>query len=435
VKFAFIDTNIFLHYAQPDEVDWCGVLGADSVTLVVAPVVIRELNNKKDTPGPKKTRVRAASALRWLGQFIGKSSPQIRKNVDVLLQPHDPHIDFNKFRLSQAINDDWLIAALLEFIQEAHAQNVLLATEDIGLIIKAQAHGIATQQLPEALKLPEEVEPAEKRAKELEEELRRLRNAMPDLYLVFDDDKSYVNVQLPSAPVFTSQSLREKIDEVKRKCPKLSKPTGYSGADLIRGVVLVPEEIDEYNRSLDNYFRLYEEYLEKKANYELLKWGTVRLQIKLLDRGSAPAKDVDVRMHFPDGFGLYDEDGLRKAIIMPREPARPKTRLEGEASDAAALISAIESFSLTGLSPPTSMRSMKTMYSNVGYWSIRQKDSFDTYAHVKELKHYLRTSLEPLFVVFPSRDAAKSFSIDYDLIAANVPEKINGKLHLVVEMP
>jgi hypothetical protein len=374
VKFAFIDTNILLHYPQPDKLDWCGMLGADSVTLVVAPVVIRELNDKKDTPGPRKTRDRAASALRWLEQFIGQSSPQVQRNVDILLQSHDPQIDFSKSRLSQAIHDDWLIAALLEFRQDNQGRNALLVTDDIGLTIKAQAHGITVQRLPQDLKLPEEVEPAEKRVRELEDELRRVRNAMADLCLVFDKDKRYLNVQLPRAPEFNPELVCEKMAALRCRCPKLVKPSGYSGADLSRGVVLGPEEIDHYNKRLDNYYRSFEEYLEKMHRFEILKWGTVELKIVLLNQGGAPAKDIDVFIHFPDGFEVYDQEGCSKAIVMPREPERPMTRLETMVGGIAALRTAIELGTTIGLSSAIE-KSMRTRWSNVGDWSIKHKDT------------------------------------------------------------
>jgi hypothetical protein len=250
---------------------------------------------------------------------------------------------------------------------------------------------------------------------------------------VFDDDESYLHVQLPSAPEYSSQSIREKIDEVKRKCPKQSKPSGYSGADLSRGVLLWPEEIDEYNQRLDNYYRSYEKYLEEMHRFETLKWGTVRLDIALSNRGGAPAEDIDVFMHFPHGFGVYDQGGLGKAIVMPPEPERPKTRLELMAEGITAMRAAPTVSPSFGLLNPALDKSMKTVRSNVGDWSIKEKNSYDVHTHVTELKHNFRIALEPLFVVFPSREAVQSFAIDYELLAANVPDKIEERLHVRVE--
>jgi hypothetical protein len=418
--YAFIDTNTFLHYPQPDKLDWCGLLGADRVTLLVAPVVVRELEKLKDTPGSRLSRERAASAVHWLARIIGKEPREIRTGVFVRLQAHDPQINFNEFRLSEAVNDDWLIATVLEFLQNEKVQPVLLVTDDIGLRIKSEAHGISNRQLPDSLKLPQEAEPAEKRVKELEEDLRRLQDTRPRLRLQFKDGKDYFRVRLPDPPVLSGAQVREKLEMLRIKHPKL----------LATNFLLSVDGLAQYNSQLEEYYRAYEKYLAESALFESLKCGTVKLEMILRNSGGAPAMDIDVFMHFPDIPSLYDDEGLRKALVAPREPRAPMTPRERLATVPQLAAEAIES--IAAVRPYRTARSA-TSAPNVGSWSIKRKNGYDVTTHVERVKHYLRVPLRPLFVVFPSSQEAKSFGVDYALIAANSPERTEGTLHVVIE--
>ena len=47
-KAAFVDTMTFLHFRPLNEIDWTARLESDEVELLLAPVVLRELNCHKD---------------------------------------------------------------------------------------------------------------------------------------------------------------------------------------------------------------------------------------------------------------------------------------------------------------------------------------------------------------------------------------------------
>src|ERR1035437_3822085 len=108
---AFLDTNTFLHFRRLDQLDWPELLQTTDVRLIIAPVVIRELNRHKDFPTSIKTRERAATALRILDKWSDDSSPVfIRKLVELQFRVQDPLIDSATFNLSRDVSDDHLIA-------------------------------------------------------------------------------------------------------------------------------------------------------------------------------------------------------------------------------------------------------------------------------------------------------------------------------------
>ena len=56
--FAFIDTNVLLHYRFFRDVNWATELCTEEATLVFAPVVVEELDKRK-WAGGRRDRVRA----------------------------------------------------------------------------------------------------------------------------------------------------------------------------------------------------------------------------------------------------------------------------------------------------------------------------------------------------------------------------------------
>src|SRR5689334_6283679 len=91
--FAFVDTSIFLQYRTFDEVDWLTTLGLKGVTLVLAPVVISELSEKKDEPSPR-LRQRAAVVIRKLEALWSKGTPaEVRPGVALVRQDVEPPPD------------------------------------------------------------------------------------------------------------------------------------------------------------------------------------------------------------------------------------------------------------------------------------------------------------------------------------------------------
>ena len=58
--FAFVDTNLLLHYQLFTEVDWHKQLGVADVTLALAPVVVSGVDDHKWS-GARREKVRAKS--------------------------------------------------------------------------------------------------------------------------------------------------------------------------------------------------------------------------------------------------------------------------------------------------------------------------------------------------------------------------------------
>jgi predicted ribonuclease YlaK len=74
----FVDTNIFLHYQPIEDIPWKDVVDAEEAVICIAPIVIEELDDKKDSHRLSKIRERARKALQLIENSVGRDDFQVR---------------------------------------------------------------------------------------------------------------------------------------------------------------------------------------------------------------------------------------------------------------------------------------------------------------------------------------------------------------------
>lgn len=425
--YSFLDTNVLLHYPLPGQVDWPEIMAAREVTVVIAPVVFRELNRHKDKPESRRLRDRAATVLKWFDTFIDDPTRPLRESVSLLLLPADPTIDFSANRLSRELNDDWLLASILQFQSESPEKKTVLVTEDRGLKVKAMGHGLTVVRLPETLRLLDEPDEIEKRLRQTEDELRRLQNAIPDLQLAFEDGNEHTRVVVRPLVELTGQQVAEITAKVKKTYPQKTYGGAQAGMPVNPLAVAFASALDGgYNSKLETFYSDYEKYIYELVEFEDKKRRTFKLELRLSNTGKCPATNVHVFLHFPDGIAIYDEDSYEKTSVEPTEPEAPVEGVGAGAGIAAAMANPL-SFVMPQL--PT----ISSPFENVSGWIVKRSNSVDLSSQVKELTHGLEVGLDSFYVLFESRESVRSFQIDYELLAGNIPEKLSGKLHVIVE--
>ena len=444
-KAVFLDTNIYLHYQPFDQINWLETLGTSAVTIVVPPVTVRELNKHKELHPHPRVKERAGMVLKRLSSLFEPSfQTHLRDGIEVWLEDRDPVIDFAAFQLNPEIQDDNLIASIIMFHNEKPATDVILVTSDGGLILttKAGRQGIHVVRLLDNLKLPEEPDPNQKRIRKLEQELREIKLKIPKLSLIFENGEQHIKFVLSQQVDLAQEELESQLDEIKRRYPKIEKRSEQSrnlpehlasivdeAANLsaLVGNVVPPEEIDKYNTNLDKFYRFYGEYLRESAEYRNLQDRTVKLMIFVANNGTAPAEDVDVFMHFPDGFLLMNKRDFPEPTEPPKPPEKLRTQIQ----------KLMESFSKPLISVPSLHPHISAQIrppSNVSVINIKRTSSYDVDFHVQRIKHKLQEPAdEPLYVVFQSFEGAQSFQIDYRILAANIPNELTGQLHVIIE--
>jgi hypothetical protein len=427
-KFAFVDTSIFLHYRPFDELDWLSLLGAKSVTLVTAPITVTELDQKKDD-SKTKLRERAASVLKKLEMlWSAGGDSEVRPGVKIRLLHAEPAIDYTARHLDYRSQDDRLLASVLEFRDSHPGATVAIVTGDFGLRVKGRAHDLEVASLPEELKLSDEPDPDEKRIKELEREIRELKHAMPKLHVAFRDGGNLLEVTLRPPLMFSDEEIRAEKKLIRLKHKKIGpepETPGVPGVQEMFARLFPPskEAVDRYNDDLDKFYANYDRWLSSKGYRENLLRRTVRLELILENVGTAPANDIHIFLHFPDGFELQNSLNLGTRASEPAPPARPTGGIASESWPAV-----FPGFTELG---STSIRDIRPR--NISRPQIKRTSSYDVTITAEELKHQLFQPLDPLYGVFDSFEQAWSFGFDYEIVAANVPKPVPGHLDVVIK--
>lgn len=439
-KTLFVDTNIFLHYRSFDEIDWLSLLEVDYVKIRVTSIVIQELNKHKDGSS-RKLRDKAAKVIKKLHQLVDAGlEVNLKPNVDICFEVSNSCPNFAILNLDPNSQDDRLLASILLFRDTNPDSSIILITADLGLRLKAISHQVKTMSLPDELKLPSELDETEKQIKELEKEILELKRRVPELRLHLPNNSDRVNYEVikPLPPdLNVDETIKRHIEKLKEKFPKLpgieidaqsiapsSKTIGQIyGSDQPE---VLPWEIVSYNKQLEDFFENYSQYLA-----EYIPWSEIRsriflLEISIFNSGTCPAEDIDIFMHFPDGFTLHKTLDLN----MPEKPEppsfpSPKTREERLKH----MIPSLAPSALSQIALPPNFQNRTQP--NVSSPNIRHTNSYDVNVHVRKLKQNKSESFYPIFIVFDSFTQVSSFRIDYKIVAENLPKPVTGELHVI----
>ena len=183
--FAFIDTNVLLHYRFFRDVNWATELHAEEATLVFAPVVVEELDKRK-WAGARRDRERAKSVLKALKDLGLSAAPvAMRPGVEIVVLDEEPaDALFARHRLQPGVSDDRLLASVLAFKEaQRGSAAILVLTADTGLSIKAPTRQIAVVAPDERLQRDDEPDETERKLEAAQRDLAALRAVAPSLRL------------------------------------------------------------------------------------------------------------------------------------------------------------------------------------------------------------------------------------------------------------
>src|SRR5262249_9801726 len=159
--------NTFLHFLSFDQIDWPSIARCKEVTLVVAPVILAELDRKKyEATG--KIRERSRAAINRLSRFIDNHVAEpLRAGVTLQLLDREPGLDYSTHGLDKDVPDDRLLASVIYFREQDGFPSASIVTADVGLQLKSRSRGVQVVILPDDLRLPEGPDPNEKQIQQL----------------------------------------------------------------------------------------------------------------------------------------------------------------------------------------------------------------------------------------------------------------------------
>ncbi|MCK5614520.1 hypothetical protein KAR91_72315 [Candidatus Pacearchaeota archaeon] len=432
--FVFIDTMIFLHYKAVEEINFLELFNVDKISILIPRITLRELDEQKNIHSQRKIRERAKKVLKKIEEWMKTEDP-IRPNVDINYYNVIPNVDFEKHGLNQNWNDDFLLATILQYKKDNPTHDVYLISQDSGPRLTAQHLDIPSFELPQELKLFVEPDPLEVENRELKRTLTKIQSALPRLVVCFsgsEKPESHACFSLKAPSKSIDEEIEQKLAALIKKYPKRypSNSEDTDNKNILSAFALghlLPisaEEYERYNEEVDKYILQYERYLKGNWEQREITKRTIRFQIEIRNIGTAPADDVDIYFYFPDGFELVTEDGLLPFPKKPTPPSEPRT----QAQIIAESFNRFNDFSNFSISRP-----YMPEIGDISAFELKKTKSYELTDHCKRIKHGDFVQLPELFLTFESFESANSFSCEYTIRPANLPQPLCGSINFVIE--
>ncbi|MFZ0886826.1 MAG: PIN domain-containing protein [Candidatus Binataceae bacterium] len=290
MKYTALDTNCFLHYQSLENIDWLTLLKASEVRLIIFPIVIRELDQKKYDASPLIRR-RAQAAIAKLRAFRNLAGSTIREGVSLAFESKEPSIDFEANQLDRTHPDDRFVASALQMKLEKGDLDLTIITNDFGLELKASGR-FRVMGLPEKYLLPEEKDPKDDELKKLRTEIDRLNKRFPEFAIEFEKVGGHrLEVKLPAVDLPADADLKRQLDQTRREHPKRTASRVPWGLPEYTEAI-----ISGFNEKLDRFYEQTEKYLADARQYDLIEASKIRVQLVLRNTGKGPATDIDVEI-------------------------------------------------------------------------------------------------------------------------------------------
>lgn len=416
----FIDTNIFLHFQNIQTIQWNKILNVEECNILIAPVIIDELDEKKRGNDPKSNLAR--TALKLMEDTIDNGNTmEIRKGVLLTILSQKPKLTtFESNLLEHKEKDHRLLASMLEYRDSlSENEQIYLCSDDIGPRLGAKNHGFEILKLDDKFKKPIEDSEDRKLIKRLEKELITLKSNVPNLDVKFPDLKQFIKFKKQH---FNTQIeddyVKEKMLQLELQYPKLKLIDENPMYRLGIGN-LSETQINKYNTDLKLFFEKCKLVYSELYYYELQKKLTFNFSLSLWNTGTAPGKSIDIHFHFPDGFEMMETIEIASPPKIPIAPFKPKNAFDFDRS----------SFLMPRITPIDFDINQSL---SVGP-NIKKTNSYDIHYKRKVLKHGYQSSLESLSIIFNSREEVKNFTVDYKITADNLPIHKIGKLNFIFE--
>jgi len=312
MKYLFLDTPVYLHFKDFEQIDWKSlVCNDDDFTIIVPRVVKREINEHKDSSrGKIQKRAKRISAK--FGDYFLNDKNNNKFQVIPCENPTDTAFDGIEF--SRQSNDDILILSAIKSIYDN--KDIIVVSTDIDLLCKAKSYNLPFFSMPDDLRLKEESSEEERELKATKEELEKYKNRLPKPCVTFSDKQVRLNL---TKPVFKDieKELNVFMDNIKFEHPykkqvnnpykKQINPLFESITGLNSSTTYSDEQIDKYNKALEEYFSEYEIYQRFKIKKDILSERFKQIKFELHNDGSSQTGEMKIFIEFQDIVNLYNE--------------------------------------------------------------------------------------------------------------------------------
>lgn len=414
MKYLFLDTNIYIHYIDVEQINWNKIVGDADITIVVPRITLRKIDQHKDqNRGKIQKRAKAISA-KFAQIFLdGKTFKYTFALCD---EPAASSFDGGKFNIH--INDDWFILSALH--SNYDVADIVVISSDTNLLLKAKENGLDFRKMSDEYRLKEELSDEEKEIKALKAELEKYKNRQPKPSVIFEKEESDKLILKRPNKRDLEDELSIYMENLKKEYPYWERGKVCTSSNLFGlNLLVTQEQIDKYNAELNDYFEEEEEFQRFLLQKDILDERFRELSFGISNDGNAQTGDMNVFIEFPEHINLYNRDS--KISIDNIAPVKPTSYgLDRKFLRSMEVENYLRPFG-NGIPQiycwdtehPIKKREFKFKYSNLNHGMIRYLDIKDS-----------------IYIDIGSCD---SFNIRWGIIDSKLIEPIEGILHVIIE--
>lgn len=420
MKYLFLDTNIFIHYKGYEDIPWQSLLDtSDSVKVVLASIVLREINGHKDN---SKGRVRN-KARKISEKFNNILIRKQQSRIPLIYCREKPIEEKDKAVFDLTVNDDRFLLNVL--YSPYPKEDVYIVSNDTDLLIKASESGLNILPMDETFRSAEEPTDEEKELKKTKEELAKWTSRCSNPKIVFCENGSECIEfeQVLYRPV--EEIVNEKVLEESQKYPEEKDEPINDGnvfesfhQQMVMYTKLMmqhtPEEKACFNKMRNEYLEAFRKREILKVKKEMYEYAFKQLKVKVVNDGTAQTGDLHIVLRFPQSVKLYnsEESICRFKYDKPIEPQY--NRLFAD-------MASIGNYNIFGGYPDNSVK----------MWNPdKPSTKFEYVFKLSNLTHGLQCGLKKELYI--NTEHVQDFEIEWCIADSSLLDHKHGKLRVIV---
>ena len=427
MTYAFVDTNLLLHFKVFEGINWTNLLNDKEVVLVICPTVLDEIDKHKDS-AKGKVRNRAKAIYKILSDYLdGRKF----NGIDLIFCDQSI-IDPSTSTYSYGREDEYIIVAAKAFSCEGCK---VIVSFDIGMKFRAKLADLDFKMPDDTPtnRLSQEPTEEEKRIKELEKEVLLSKNRRSKPTLTFRDGTDTIEITQYVAPDFSLnlQKYREELlgdnQPYVYKRPPLAD---YLPGDQVRQIVCpyTDEQIEEYNNSIPPYVDRLVKLRNIKLHTSVIDKYVFELKFTVSNEGSAPTGKMGLFINYPDGIVVIDKYSYNEVDLTPPEKPILQTEQAKKLAQLAKQTLAIQSYDFIN----------HRFYSNddrvcENHWNTQNSTVSSTFLELPSLNHNLNVSIKIPDRIFVFAREKGVFIINWTISDESNIKPIEGELIIRVK--
>lgn len=419
MKYLFLDTNIFLHFINFEQIPWGNLVDDTEFKIIVSDIVAGEINKHKD--GARGKIQKKAKVISKLLGDVFLEGKKLSISLDYCMSCPEKLPDEVRAKFNPSSQDDQILMGILA--SDYPKENVVVVSYDNPILIKAKAHGLHVFKMQDEFLLKEELSEDEKELERCKKEIAAYKNRMSKPVLLLNKEKTCLKIKR-SPMLDVEKELAKHMQIIRsqhpyKELPSITKDTTPFSSVFEGCSIIDTDGVKNYNTYLDSYYDREEKYYRTLLEKRMFDERMFELSFSLGNEGTDETGNINVFVKFPNGIKLYNnESNMKVDVDKPQLPPPYRPFYDPRLNEA-----------LRNLSPASNSR--------VGYinmWNLDADISKKDFAYkASHVNHHVVHNLCDGGVLYIDKEICGNFKIEYHIIDSKHIDSINGVINVVIE--